>query len=84
MARSEGLALCPWGVLAGGKIRTDAEEDARRATGENGRSLMGRGWERNEDERKMAGVLEKIAGEVGAKNIQAGTPLTLSRHQSWG
>ncbi|VDB84751.1 unnamed protein product [Peniophora sp. CBMAI 1063] len=71
MARAEGLALCPWGVLAGGKIRTDAEEDARRSTGENGRTLMGGRWERNEDERKMAKVLEKIAGEVGAKTIQA-------------
>ncbi|KAI0301756.1 NADP-dependent oxidoreductase domain-containing protein [Multifurca ochricompacta] len=30
MARTEGLALAPWGVLGGGKIRTDAEEARRR------------------------------------------------------
>ena len=72
MARSEGLALCPWGVLAEGKIRTDAEEEARIASGENGRGLLGAEWKRNEDQRKMSKILEKIAAEVGAKNIQAG------------
>jgi aryl-alcohol dehydrogenase-like predicted oxidoreductase len=30
MARSEGLALAPWGVLGGGKIRSNAEEARRR------------------------------------------------------
>jgi hypothetical protein len=30
MARSEGLALAPWGVLGSGKIRTNAEEARRR------------------------------------------------------
>ena len=36
MARAEGMALAPWNVLAGGKIRSDAEEQKRRETGENG------------------------------------------------
>ena len=36
MARSEGLALAPWNVLAGGHIRTDEEEQKRRETGEKG------------------------------------------------
>ncbi len=36
MARSEGMALAPWGVLAAGKIRTDEEELKRRQTGEKG------------------------------------------------
>ena len=31
-----GMALAPWNVLAGGKIRTDEEEDRRRKTGEKG------------------------------------------------
>jgi len=34
MARVEGMALAPWNVLAAGKIRTDAEEQRRRETGE--------------------------------------------------
>ena len=36
MARAEGMALAPWNVLAGGKIRTDEEERRRRETGEHG------------------------------------------------
>lgn len=36
MARAEGMALAPWNVLAGGKIRSDAEEQRRRETGEKG------------------------------------------------
>lgn len=31
-----GMALSPWAVLAGGRIRTDAEEQKRRETGEKG------------------------------------------------
>ena len=37
MARAEGLALAPWDVLGGGKIRSDAEEARRRENGEKGR-----------------------------------------------
>ena len=40
MARQHGLALAPWDVLHGGKIRTDEEEERRRKTGENGTSWM--------------------------------------------
>ncbi|KAJ7443189.1 NADP-dependent oxidoreductase domain-containing protein [Mycena galericulata] len=71
MARAHGLALAPWGVLARGKLRTDAEEEQRRATGEKGRMLMGADWERNENEKKMSHALEKVASEVGAKSISA-------------
>ncbi|PPR03656.1 hypothetical protein CVT24_007770 [Panaeolus cyanescens] len=69
MARDEGLALCPWGVLAGGKIRTDEEEERRRQTGENGRTIFGPNWERNEKEKKVCKVLQKVAAEIGAKHI---------------
>ncbi|KAJ3492254.1 hypothetical protein NLI96_g157 [Meripilus lineatus] len=71
MARSEGMALAPWNVLAGGKIRTDAEEEQRRETGEKGRTLSGRPWERTEDQRKVCQALEKVASEVGTKSISA-------------
>lgn len=75
MTRSQvctGLAIAPWNVLGGGKIRTDAEEERRRQTGEEGRKAFG-SWERNETERKVSQALEKVAGEVGAKAITAGT-----------
>ncbi|PIL22502.1 transporter [Ganoderma sinense ZZ0214-1] len=71
MVKAEGMALCPWNVLAAGKIRTDAEEDKRRETGEKGRTLMNPNWEREEKHKKVAKVLEEIAAEVGATNIQA-------------
>ena len=31
-----GMAIAPWNVLATGKIRTDAEDEERRKTGEKG------------------------------------------------
>ncbi|KAF7331426.1 hypothetical protein MKEN_00021000 [Mycena kentingensis (nom. inval.)] len=71
MARAHGMALAPWNVLAGGKLRTDAEEEARRQSGEKGRMMVGPDWERNEDEVKMSKALEKVAAEVGAKSVQA-------------
>ncbi|KAG6844594.1 hypothetical protein H0H87_005610 [Tephrocybe sp. NHM501043] len=70
MARSEGMALAPWNVIAGGKFRTDAEEEARRASGEGGRTFVG-DWPRNEKERKVSAALEKVAAEVGTKHITA-------------
>ncbi|KAI0354901.1 aryl-alcohol dehydrogenase [Trametes cingulata] len=71
MCREEGMAIAPWNVLAAGKIRTDEEEERRRQTGEKGRTLFDPNWERNETEKKVAKVLEGVASEVGASNIQA-------------
>ncbi|KAF8998537.1 NADP-dependent oxidoreductase domain-containing protein [Cyathus striatus] len=69
MARAEGMALAPFGVLAHGKIRTDADEEQRRQTGEGGRTIMSPNWERNEKQKMVCKALEKVAGEVGAKSI---------------
>ncbi|KAF8215393.1 NADP-dependent oxidoreductase domain-containing protein [Mycena galopus ATCC 62051] len=69
MARANGLALAPWNVIAGGKFRTDAEEEERRVTGEKGRTMFSPKWERDETEKKMSYALEKVAGEVGVKNL---------------
>ncbi|ESK92255.1 aryl-alcohol dehydrogenase [Moniliophthora roreri MCA 2997] len=71
MARSLGLALAPWGVLAGGKLRTDAEEKKRLESGEEGRKRLGADWKRTEEEAKMSRALEKVAQEVGAKSISS-------------
>ncbi|KAF9486205.1 Aldo/keto reductase [Pholiota conissans] len=69
MARHEGMALAVWNVLAGGKIRTDEEEERRRKTGENGRTLLDPKWERNEHQKLVCKALEKVAAEIGAKSI---------------
>jgi len=66
------MALAPWNVLAAGKIRTDEEEERRRQTGEKGRTLMGPNWERNEKEKAVCKVLEKVAEDIGAKHITSG------------
>ncbi|KAF9530346.1 Aldo/keto reductase [Crepidotus variabilis] len=71
MARAEGMALTPWNILAEGKIRTDKEEERRRQTGEKGRTVMNPNWERTEEQKNVCKALEKVAGEVGAKGIQA-------------
>lgn len=72
-----GIALTLWNVLAGGHIRTDADEEARSISGEKGRSLLG-DWQRNESEKKMCAALEKVAEQVGAKHITAGASQPLS------
>ncbi|KAJ7250410.1 NADP-dependent oxidoreductase domain-containing protein [Mycena rebaudengoi] len=71
MVRAHGLALAPWNVLAGGKLRSDAEEERRRESGEKGRAVLNPNWERSEDDKKMSHALEKVAGEVGARSITA-------------
>jgi aryl-alcohol dehydrogenase-like predicted oxidoreductase len=53
MARSEGLALAPWGILGSGKIRTNAEEARRKESGEKGRTILNPNWERSPAEKKV-------------------------------
>ena len=72
MARAEGLALAPWDVLGGGRIRSDAEEERRRQTGEKGRMIRSPEWERTEEERKVCLILEEVAKEVGVESITSG------------
>ena len=71
MARYEGLALAPWGVLGQGRLRTDKEENHRRETGEKGRTMLGPDWERKPHEVQISRKLEEIAKEVGADHITA-------------
>jgi len=71
MARSEGLALAPWGVLGGGKLRTNAEEARRKESGEKGRTTFHPDWERSPAEKKVCDALEEIAKEVGTESITA-------------
>ena len=63
------MAIAPWNVLCAGKIRTDAEEQRRLESGEQGRQIVVADWLRTPEERKVCLELEKVAKEVGAKNI---------------
>ncbi|KAI0789610.1 Aldo/keto reductase [Abortiporus biennis] len=71
MAQAFGMALAPFAVLGGGKIRTDAEEQKRRETGEKGRTKLNPHWERNAVEVEVSHALEKVAAEISAKSIYA-------------
>ncbi|KAL2844912.1 NADP-dependent oxidoreductase domain-containing protein [Aspergillus pseudodeflectus] len=71
MARGFDMAVAPWEVLCGGRLRSDAEEERRRATGEKGRDTAGTRWERTEQEINMVNALEAIAKEVGAHSLGA-------------
>ncbi|KAF7318270.1 hypothetical protein HMN09_00335500 [Mycena chlorophos] len=69
MARAHGMALAPWNVLAAGKFRTAAQEKERDpGTNRNFYHPI------NKDEERIqltVAALEKVASEIGAKNIQA-------------
>ncbi|KAJ3832948.1 Aldo/keto reductase [Lentinula raphanica] len=69
MARLQGMALAPWGVIGSGRLRTDAEEQRRKETGEKGRQFDEPSWERTEKEVKISHALEKVAKDIGAKHI---------------
>ncbi|KAI0791143.1 Aldo/keto reductase [Abortiporus biennis] len=71
MVREEGMALAPFSVLAEGRIRSDAEEQKRRESGEKGRMLLSSSWERSESEVKISRALERVGAEVGAKTVAA-------------
>ncbi|KAH8823405.1 aryl-alcohol dehydrogenase [Flagelloscypha sp. PMI_526] len=64
MARAHGMAIAPFNVLAGGKLRSSKEEKAREGSGEGGRTAWG-DWRKSENETKMTEVLEKIGAELG-------------------
>lgn len=71
VTREWGMALAPWNVLAGGKLRSDEEEQKRKDSGEGGRDIFGTGWERSPAEKIMSNALEKVAREVGG-SVTAG------------
>ncbi|KAJ3768104.1 aryl-alcohol dehydrogenase, partial [Lentinula raphanica] len=72
MCQHEGIALTLYFVLAAGHIRTTAEEEKRRSSGEQGRqgNFFG-SWERSPEEVKVCDGLEKLAAEIGVKSISA-------------
>ena len=65
------MAFTSWNTLGMGKVRTDAEEEAREEAGEKGRTGFTDTWLRNEIEKKVCGVLEKMGKEIGTGNIRA-------------
>ncbi|ORY71685.1 putative aryl-alcohol dehydrogenase [Pseudomassariella vexata] len=71
MARHFGMALAPWGVLAGGKFQSKSEVEKRKAAGEGLRAFAGRPPHQTEDEIKMSEALAKVASEHGTESVTA-------------
>lgn len=72
------MAFAPWNMLCSGRLRTDAEEEERERQGQQGRVRNAPDWKRTEVERKVSGVLAKIANDVGTNNIRAGASQALA------
>jgi len=72
LTQKVGIALAPWQVLGAGRLRSDAEEQRREQSGEQGRSVSGEDWRRTDEEKRTCRALEKVAGEIGAKNFRSG------------
>jgi aryl-alcohol dehydrogenase-like predicted oxidoreductase len=70
MARSFGMALCPWDVLGGGKFQSKKELEERKARGEGLRSMMGESGQ-SETEIKVSEALAKVAAEHGTDSVTA-------------
>lgn len=68
--RDEGMAFAPFGVLCGGKLRSNEEEERRRQTGEKGRVVpWAASWERTPEEKQICDALDKVRAEIGAANL---------------
>ncbi|KIP07592.1 hypothetical protein PHLGIDRAFT_105456 [Phlebiopsis gigantea 11061_1 CR5-6] len=70
LCRNDGMAFAPWNMFCSGRLRTDAEEAERERAGEHGRVRNAPDWKRTDLERRVSGVLEAIADEVGAGDIR--------------
>lgn len=74
MCRSEGMGISPWNVIAGGRLRSDAEEKRREDSGEGGRTLLTADWRRTDDEKKVSNAIEQVIKELGGDfSVSAGT-----------
>jgi len=70
MARHFGMALCPWNVIGGGKLKSKAQIEAKKKESGGLRSLMGNN-EQTEAEAKMSAALEKVAKELKVESLTA-------------
>lgn len=68
MARHFGMALCPFGTLAAGKLQTKKQVEARKMAGDTLRPMYTA--EQTELEQKASEALEKVAAEHGIESIQ--------------
>jgi len=65
MTQIEGLALCPWNVVGGGKFQSAKQIEEREKSGEGLRSMFGNN-KQSDLYKKISAALEKVGNEVDA------------------
>ncbi|EJT97331.1 Aldo/keto reductase [Dacryopinax primogenitus] len=78
MCMHEGMAVAPWGVIAGGRLRTQAQLAQRIKQGGNLRFGMN---ELSENEKKMSAALEKVANDIGGDASLANVAISYCLHK---
>ncbi|KZO93395.1 norsolorinic acid reductase [Calocera viscosa TUFC12733] len=78
MCMHEGMGVAPWGVIAGGKLRTQAQLEER--IKEGGPLRWGQN-EMTENETKMSAALEKVANEIGGDASLANVAIAYTLHK---
>lgn len=81
MTWEHGMALAPWDVLAGGKLRSDAEEERCEKSGENRRDQRGRVEVHRTREEDVKCPGESVKGDW-VESITAGSYTLTSLHPS--
>jgi aryl-alcohol dehydrogenase-like predicted oxidoreductase len=82
MARSLGLALCPWGALGGGRYKTEEQIEELKKRGEQGRKPFMAPADGGEADRQITKVLEKIAKSKNAGTGVTGIALAYVMHKA--
>ncbi|KZT58601.1 aryl-alcohol dehydrogenase AAD14 [Calocera cornea HHB12733] len=78
MCAHEGMGVAPWGVIAGGRFRTQAQLEQRLKEG--GDLRMGQN-QLSENEQKMSAALEKVANEIGGDASLANVAIAYTLHK---
>ncbi|KZT58609.1 Aldo/keto reductase [Calocera cornea HHB12733] len=78
MCAHEGMGVAPWGVIAGGRLRTQAQLEQRLKEG--GDLRYGQN-ELTEAEKKMSAALEKVANQIGGDANLANVAIAYTLHK---
>ena len=82
MARTLGLALCPWGALGGGRYKTEEQIEELKKRGEKGRQPFQPPPDGGEADRRITKVLDKIAKSKGEGIGVTGIALAYVMHKA--
>ncbi|EJT97315.1 norsolorinic acid reductase [Dacryopinax primogenitus] len=77
MCHAEGMGIAPWGVIAGGRFRTQAQLTQRLKED----NLRFGNKQLTEGEQKMSAALEKVANEVGGEASLVNVAISYCLHK---